>query len=151
MQTTDLQSSVRRLISPSMSDTEIIISGANLLDDSLENLLKLALLGPPPDIGYLIGTSAKKRILARAIGLLSQAEAHDYKLISRIRNAVAHSHIPLSFEDSHVNGPIGGLSHFHEWRDESLDLRSIYIKTVFVLANRLNHRLAAVKRIRAQD
>lgn len=144
----DLTSSVKRLIGPAVSDVEIILSGANLLDDHLEVMLRSALFGSKDDIEYLTRTSAKKRILARAIGLLSQAEAQDYKLISRIRNAVAHSHIPLTFEDTQINGPAGNLSHFHEWRDEALDLRSIYIKTVFVLANRLNRRLAAVKQVK---
>lgn len=143
-----LTDSIKQLTLPDISDTEIILSGVSLLDNHLENLLKAALLGKPEDVSFITRSSAQMRILARGIGLLSEAEANDYKTLGKIRNVVAHSAYPMRFEDDRITGPIGRLSRFYEWRERGMDLRSIHVKAVYHLARALNNRLAAVKRIR---
>lgn len=145
-----LADSIKQLTLPDVSDTEIILSSVSLLDDHLENLLHASLLGKPEDISFITHSSAQMRILARGIGLLSETEAHDYKVLGKIRNVVAHSAYPMRFEDDRVSGSLGRLSHFDEWRERGMDLRSIHVKSVYCLARALNTRLAAVKRIRRE-
>ena len=131
------------------NDSETAIQGHLLLDSHLNQLLNIALCGGEVILRRLASGPTKRRDLAYCVGLIDEKIYQDLKSISQIRNIFAHDYPRPTFENTSINGCIGKFSHFSEFKRQGNDARTIFIKTVYVIASRLNVKLGAVIKVKA--
>ena len=89
---------------------------AALLDLNLEDLLRAFLIDDPAEVEYLLGASLQSygaRIrIAYALGLLSDDEANDLRVIQSVRNYFAHN-LHVTFEADSVKQQLRRLRLLH--------------------------------------
>ena len=95
------------------------------LDSNLEDLLRAFFVADEREAEYLLGTNLQSfgaRVrTAYCLGLLSEDECHDLRIIKEIRNHFAH-HLHVSFEDAFVLEHCRGLRMLQRLRPESAGL-----------------------------
>ena len=129
------------------SDSEIAIGGAALLDDHLYTLLSTAFRGSRKVQDEVIGTYGRRKSIAYFVGLISHSKYHDLCTIGTIRNRFAHDVPRPSFESQGIADRCRWLS---TWTDGQ-ENRATFVKAVYRLSERLNRKLAGVKRVRRTD
>ena len=118
--TENLAEDTRRLMDVLNDEPDLacVVIAAAFLDTTLSNLLETKfrqssvserLLAP----NGALGTFGARTDLAYALELISKAQHEDLRLLARIRNRFAHSHLLLTFTDVGVQDR---CNHLHEWR-----------------------------------
>jgi DNA-binding MltR family transcriptional regulator len=111
-------------------DLACVVIGAAFLDAAVASLLAQRfsrskvtekLLAP---IGAL-GSFAVRADVAYALGLIKEAHHHDLCVVGQIRNAFAHSHLNLSFQDANIRQICNRLN---EWRVLVVEADEVAVK-----------------------
>lgn len=134
------------------SDFEIAIRGAAMLDSHLQNLLSAALYGRKSDYEELFKIAGRIKTLAFCVGLISQEDYHDLRLVGSIRNRFAHpttGNSP-SFDCPAIMSYIGNLNSYQQDKERGLNGRAIFVATTYHLASQINHKLAQVRLYKAR-
>jgi DNA-binding MltR family transcriptional regulator len=124
------------------SDRGTVIVGASFLDEHLRELIENFLIDKPKQTELLLGNdrplgSFGARIrTAYCLGLLTEDEFHDLKIVRSVRNAFAHRIHGLSFLDHEIQGFCSSFKMFSS--NKSCSPRDAYIHTLANLAARID-------------
>ena len=90
------------------TDRGVALSGTAFLDDVIIALLRAAFVDNPMSVEKVleypgpINSLAARADLAYCLGLLGNNMYADLKIIRKIRNEFAHSHVPISFDKPYI-------------------------------------------------
>jgi len=95
-------------------DLPCVVLAAAFLDSVLASLLFAHLKDPAVARSLLapdgpLGTYGARTDIAYSLGLIKKSHYHDLKIIGRIRNRFAHSHLALSFDEPPLQQLCGEL------------------------------------------
>jgi len=127
---------------PEYGDAVIILSGAEMLDQHLQNLVFVNLGGDPQEAEWLASRKMVRRSLAYCLDLISHQQFKDLTYISRIRNRVAHACPVPTFERDDIGYILRGISGYDEAMEEGVDRRTFFVRTVYRLAGELNKSIS---------
>lgn len=151
------------------SDRGMALTGAAMLDDSLEILIKVHLLDKPKLVISLLGpdrplgTFSGRIKLAYLLGLLEESEFRDLEVVRKIRNDCAHNRGDVDFgaaphkdRIAELNAPKQTAELLKTFFAESLTdkgqlPRNQLLIGICYLGAWLNHRTDAVKRSTTPD
>jgi DNA-binding MltR family transcriptional regulator len=151
----------------------IAVVGAAYLDSMLERLFRRVFIDSPDDVDLLLrpdaplSSNGSRYRLAYCLGLISQDQRDDLKLIAKIRNAFAHDFRVYSFAESPIREycaclkqpgilaampgqmfpPETAATMAQYFRDISATPRESYRTSVFALFGSLLRRLKYVRRL----
>jgi len=115
---------------------------AAFLDEHLRELIQGFLIDKPKESELLLGDdrplgSFGARIrLAYGLGLLTEEEFHDLKIVKSVRNAFAHRIHGLSFLDHEIQGFCSSFKMFSA--NKNYSPRDAYLHTLANLAARIS-------------
>jgi len=106
------------------SDRAAALVAAALLDENLESLLRAFMVSDHDDVERLLGTSLQSlgaRLRAcYCLGLISQDEAADLRIVKEVRNHFAHN-LHVSFDDPTVVRSCRRLRMIHRVLPEGVE------------------------------
>lgn len=110
----------------------IAIVGGAYLENSLTELIKRCLCDCESTSKLINGTFYNKIELANALGIISNREYEDLKVIKEVRNRFAHSMLIEDFDDDIVKCRCKKLTLYNSKKNDTL--QNLYSKTVIGLA-----------------
>ncbi|WP_070963908.1 MltR family transcriptional regulator [Vibrio sonorensis] len=108
------------------SDRSLSISGAAIIDQQLKELLESYFIVAPKETKSLfsstgaLGALGVRNQIAYVIGLIDKTTYLDIRLIQKIRNKFAHSHLRIDFSEPKVSGLASSLE-IPQWVGEPGD------------------------------
>lgn len=114
------------------SDRAAAVLGAAYLDDLLEELLELSFVGEGRtkqqllDTNQALGSFGPRITTAYSVGLITQSEFTDLRIVKGIRNDFAHKRHGLSFDDQSVSDRVANLTAVRERLNAEPDLQAAY-------------------------
>ncbi|ELQ2337972.1 hypothetical protein QTG67_004104 [Vibrio vulnificus] len=108
------------------SDRSLAISGAAIVDQQLKELLEAFFIVAPKETRSLLsstgalGALGVRNQVAYVLGLIDKPTYLDIKLIQKIRNIFAHSHLRIDFSESKIAGLASSLE-IPQWVGEPED------------------------------
>jgi DNA-binding MltR family transcriptional regulator len=128
------------------SDRDAVFIGAAALEVLLERLLLNFIIDDPSAINLIVRQLDKlgTRIqLCFALGLISEDEKHDLKLLQEVRNAFAHNLLGCNFKNPEVVKYISNfvIAKKANSRPDVVGIRAFFHIEILTLDNILSHRL----------